>query len=725
MKGLFIIVLLLSSMSSAYLFNTAKQVAHVFISDTTKTPPGGITTNDSANLTMYVQIDTATTVITGTGKWRPFRINSTTLVNGWYSWYPTGTTEYNGRAVTLIPSSSTANYYPTIVDMVYTDTVQNMVKQNYVATQRDSTETELNRLTVVQDSLKDRQNRLTVVQDSLQDRQNRLTVVHDSLQDRQNRITVVQDSTNDFNSYSALTNGTYGLSNIQSTMATAAKQTTLASSISGDSNNVNALHTAFSIDSAKDAKTYIAVNGDSTNNLTNTKTSVWTSTRAGYLDSLATSLAKAATALSNVTWTAARAGYLDSLNANVASRAPASTALSTATWTGTRAGYLDSLNANIASRAPASSALSTAQWTNTRAGYLDSLAVSLAKAATALSSVSWTTARAGYLDSLDAKTSSRAPANTALSNATWTGARAGYLDTLSGNVLMRTVGYVNPDTVSLHLILHRTDTTTSSRSSPSVAQTITPPGTMATLANQVIIAGITRPDSLLNATNWPTLLHRVDTTVSSRSTGSSGAAPTVTQIDSTLSQNHGNSTWGIAQMYANTVVAVSNVPGVALTFKNTSGNGIQLATIGANDTVITTLPNGKIIGIPYLSGYTFALDTFTVAGNTTRAYTGTPISVIPPPAGLQDIYVMKTDLGFQPDSTTTITGQISQENVFSGGAVITGKPIVWTNAGTYYYMMAAKGAQVQVIGKSSSKEFLNMKITITQDASKSLSSYLP
>jgi len=50
--------------------------------------------------------------------------------------------------------------------------------------------------------------------------------------------------------------------------------------------------------------------------------------------------------------TSTRASNLDNLNATVSSRAPASTALSSSVWTGTRAGYLD---ASIADRASQSS----------------------------------------------------------------------------------------------------------------------------------------------------------------------------------------------------------------------------------------------------------------------------------------------------------------------------------------------------------------------------------
>jgi len=50
--------------------------------------------------------------------------------------------------------------------------------------------------------------------------------------------------------------------------------------------------------------------------------------------------------------TSTRASNLDNLNASVSSRAPASTALSSSVWTGTRAGYLD---ASISGRASQSS----------------------------------------------------------------------------------------------------------------------------------------------------------------------------------------------------------------------------------------------------------------------------------------------------------------------------------------------------------------------------------
>jgi hypothetical protein len=49
--------------------------------------------------------------------------------------------------------------------------------------------------------------------------------------------------------------------------------------------------------------------------------------------------------------TATRAGNLDNLNATVSSRAPSSTALSSSVWTGTKAGYLDAAISGRASQA--------------------------------------------------------------------------------------------------------------------------------------------------------------------------------------------------------------------------------------------------------------------------------------------------------------------------------------------------------------------------------------
>ena len=79
-----------------------------------------------------------------------------------------------------------------------------------------------------------------------------------------------------------------------------------------------------------------------------------TSTRAGYLDNLAS-------------YTPARGTKLDNLDALITSRA------SGADYTPTRAGKLDNLDATVASRAPASTALSTSTWTSARAAKLDNL----------------------------------------------------------------------------------------------------------------------------------------------------------------------------------------------------------------------------------------------------------------------------------------------------------------------------------------------------------------
>lgn len=83
-----------------------------------------------------------------------------------------------------------------------------------------------------------------------------------------------------------------------------------------------------------------------------------TSTRAGYLDNLAS-------------YTPARGTKLDNLDALITSRA------SGADYTPTRAGKLDNLDATVASRAPASTALSTSTWTSARAAKLDNCDVAI------------------------------------------------------------------------------------------------------------------------------------------------------------------------------------------------------------------------------------------------------------------------------------------------------------------------------------------------------------
>lgn len=112
--------------------------------------------------------------------------------------------------------------------------------------------------------------------------------------------------------------------------------------------------------------------------------------------------------------------------------------------TGDSFALIGSTGSGLTSLAPAATALTNATWTDARAGYIDELAsanlptdVSAASIATAV----WNAATATYgtagsygllLETdLDAAISTRAAASTALTNATWTDARAGYLDELA------------------------------------------------------------------------------------------------------------------------------------------------------------------------------------------------------------------------------------------------------------------------------------------------------
>lgn len=108
--------------------------------------------------------------------------------------------------------------------------------------------------------------------------------------------------------------------------------------------------------------------------------------------------------------------------------------------TGDSFARIGATGSGLSSLAPAATALTNATWTDARAAYLDELAaanlptdVSAASIATAV----WNAATATYGSAgsygllietdLDAAISTRAPSSTALTNATWTDAKAGYL----------------------------------------------------------------------------------------------------------------------------------------------------------------------------------------------------------------------------------------------------------------------------------------------------------
>lgn len=113
------------------------------------------------------------------------------------------------------------------------------------------------------------------------------------------------------------------------------------------------------------------------NDIKNQFTQVWTPDKASKIDAAMTTRAPATTALSNTVWTNTRAVYLDKVNTNLdakmTTRAPASTALSNTVWTNARAGKMDNLDAAISSRASANTALSNSVWTNARAAKVDNL----------------------------------------------------------------------------------------------------------------------------------------------------------------------------------------------------------------------------------------------------------------------------------------------------------------------------------------------------------------
>jgi hypothetical protein len=302
----------------------------------------------------------------------------------------------------------------------------------------------------------------------------------------------------------------------------------------------------------------------------------------------------------------------------------------------------------------------------------------------------------------------------------WTNNRAGYLDTLQTAIAKSpgqttTLNCIRGD--SLNNIGH------------------------ATIANQVIITGITRTDSLRNTTNllnttWTD--HKatyIDTNISKISGGGGGGSggSSVTSIDSALSINHGNGAWGSLLTYSNSVLFYTmdlnhlRIPSVFITFKNKSGSNIQDLSTNLNGYGVTTLPSDTVVIYPWVSGYSFITDTIILTGNKIDTLYGSQISITPPASGCQTLYVLKSDIGLIGDTTAVLTAQIFTENTFSGQAVLTGKKIIAKDSGTYFYWSIAKGVKIQIIGNNPStrKEFLNENITITNDDTKALSTYTP
>jgi hypothetical protein len=205
--------------------------------------------------------------------------------------------------------------------------------------------------------------------------------------------------------------------------------------------------------------------------------------------------------------------------------------------------------------------------------------------------------------------------------------------------------------------------------------------------------------------------------------------PTTSQIDSQLTATKGAGPWGSSVTYANIITmrtvtsAGAGIPSVPVTFKNGAGTGLQIVTTDINGSAITTLPNGAVTILAATAGYSFAVKTVTVSGNTTIVDTGIVISVSAPAAGCQTVYFIPSDPSLLIDSTTRLTAIVSTQNIFVSNNIITGKKINATKFSDHYEWQLAIGATVYIEGWSGTLRFLAGTITVTTDATKSLSSY--
>jgi hypothetical protein len=206
-------------------------------------------------------------------------------------------------------------------------------------------------------------------------------------------------------------------------------------------------------------------------------------------------------------------------------------------------------------------------------------------------------------------------------------------------------------------------------------------------------------------------------------------APTTSQIDSQLTATKGSGPWGSTQTYANTITMQTRtttgagIPSVPVSFKNGSGTGLQLAITDVNGNATTTLPDGAITVLAAVSGYSFRVKTVTVSGNGTIIDTGTAITVTSPIGGAQTVYFGATDLGLIADSTSIWSATLYQTNQATGQTILTSKTISAKWMIDHFEFQIAKGSKVAITGKSGQTQSYFKVITITNDATKALSTY--
>lgn len=116
-----------------------------------------------------------------------------------------------------------------------------------------------------------------------------------------------------------------------------------------------------------------------------------------------------------------------------------------------------------------------------------------------------------------------------------------------------------------------------------------------------------------------------------------------TAINTNLSSIHGAGLWGSGITYDNTITIITELtdhtrlPLTEVTCKSASGAGLQSVKTDVNGLSITTLPDGDITVLAWLTGYTFESTIETISGNTTITLTGTPIAIPIPEIGLQAV----------------------------------------------------------------------------------------
>ena len=214
---------------------------------------------------------------------------------------------------------------------------------------------------------------------------------------------------------------------------------------------------------------------------------------------------------------------------------------------------------------------------------------------------------------------------------------------------------------------------------------------------------------------------------------SAGTPPTPLEIDAELTSKHGSGLWASGGATGANQVIISIIDGNSDPLPD-----VNVTVLNSDQTV--TL-DGKVTDS--LGQVTFALDndtykirlrksfvsftvpeTLVVSGDTTISYSGSVFSPALPSAGLQNVYGEITDPSLAGATGASISAVSLNRNQAVDSRVITKQKLIDTSNGGLFSLTLAKGGLFRVTGILEDVKFLDVNITVTEDDTKNISSYI-